>query len=236
MDPTIIGEWALIAIIFASAVGYSYLLGDYFVRAGILLLGWKRIPTLRKWGVDRDLFFPRPLWGFISSAILIAIFAAFLFLVAAAILGILIDETLFTAEVWEKIFFIAVIPFALGGCLAYARIWNILTKIDKLTRLPKHFHQQFSKTELLSMYEALRFAPPIFWEEYANLSIDQISYEMNHQYRESAAPFRHSSTTINNNTMLVVGFAVLVVTIASLILSAAVDANELSSLLDKISG
>ncbi len=124
------------------------------------------------------------------------------------------------------------VPFSCGILLAYARIWNILEKIDKLTKLPSPFHKQFRVTELLSMYEALRFAPPIFWEEYCNLEEGQISYDNNRRYRESAAPFQHSSLNVNNKLMLGIAIFVLIFTAVSV----AIGVINLLPLLDKSGG
>ena len=228
MNSEIIAEWVIVSIIFASMLAYSFFLGDYIVRAGFRWLGRSRVSVYRKWGVEQDLFYPSPLWGFIALGIVIVVFAALTFLFSMVIVAIFMQKPVFTEEVLERTFSIAMIPFVLGFFTEQARIWNILEKIDKLNKLPPHFHQKFSVTELLSMHEALRSAPSIFWEEYSNLEKWQINNDTNRRYRENAAPFRHNRLHTNNKVMLGITIALFVLTV----IAVAIGAADLLSLLD----
>ena len=220
MNTEIVAVWVFVGLIFASMLAYSFFLGDYIARAGFRWLGRNRVLVYRKWGVERDLFFPLPRWQFIAWGTVIVVFTAITFLVSAAVSAAFIQKTSLTKGILENTLAIAAIPFTWGILVAYVRIWNILERIDKLTKLPPHFHERFSVTELLSMYEALRSAPPIFWEEYSNLEERQMDSDINRRYRENAAPFRHNSLNINNKAMLGIAIAVLIFTAISVVIGA----------------
>ena len=110
----------------------------------------------------------------------------------------------------------------IGLTVRSERIKNIADKTKTLNNLKEVFHQKFSVSELLSMYEALRPAPPLFWEEYANLPDEQVTQETNRIYRERAAPYGHSQASKYNRT-------VIVVAVLTLLLTAILVAKELLS-------
>ena len=56
----------------------------------------------------------------------------------------------------------------IGLMVESERVKNITDMTKKLDDLKEAFHERFSISELLSMYEGLRPAPPLFWEEYLN--------------------------------------------------------------------
>ena len=54
------------------------------------------------------------------------------------------------------------------------------------------------------MHEALRPAPPLFWEEYACLPFYQVTVETNRSFRERAAPYGNNRSIRYNRIMIVV--------------------------------
>lgn len=78
----------------------------------------------------------------------------------------------------------------------HERLRKANRKIHELDSLGPIFHQRFPPSELLSMYECMASAPPLFWAEYKNLKEWQISEATNRKYRERVAPYNireHSS-------------------------------------------
>ena len=60
---------------------------------------------------------------------------------------------------------------------------------------------------MLSVYESLRHAPQLFWDEYADLTDDKVNEETNSKYREIAAPFHQNWS--RQTTIILVGIAVI---------------------------
>ena len=63
-------------------------------------------------------------------------------------------------------------------------------KRRELEGLRPIYRQRFPASELMSMYDCLRVAPRVFWEEYKDLPDVQVSEATNRRFRERAAPYR----------------------------------------------
>ena len=90
-------------------------------------------------------------------------------------------------------------------------------KRQKLEALPKVFYERFSVSEILSMYECLRAAPGIFWEEYTNLQDWQVSRATNQVFRERVAPFGVSQADTHQRAILVLTILTVGVALLSLL-------------------
>ena len=82
------------------------------------------------------------------------------------------------------------------------------------------FRAKFSVAEIWSMYESLRHAPALFWEEYKNLPDVEVNESNNHRFRERVAPYSHIRTNTYNKIMAVA--AVLTVALTMFLSLAAV--------------
>ena len=76
------------------------------------------------------------------------------------------------------------------------------------------FHARFRVTEILSMYECLKVAPSIFWEEYTNLPAVQINEATNRRFRERVAPY--SNRTNENIQRAILRVTIIAVVLATL--------------------
>ena len=84
-------------------------------------------------------------------------------------------------------------------------------KRRELAGLRQVYHQRFPVSELLSMYECLRVAPRVFWEEYKDLPAVQVNETTNRRFRERAAPYSsRGGDGFQRKTLIVAGVAVLV--------------------------
>ncbi len=216
MNTEIIAEWFVVSITFAATVMYSYFLGRYVVQVIFRLSRRDRMPIYRKWGVERDLLDPRPLWWFIAWGVIIVIVFGITFPFSAAIINDWKPQPIIGYDAWEIIITITISLLTIGILVETEKITKHMNKVDKLEQLPPHFHKFFSITELLAMYENLQHAPPIFWEEYSKLDKRQISHDMNRRFRENAAPFRRKRIDLHNNVMLWIGIIGLLVAVVLL--------------------
>lgn len=205
-------DWMFIVFVLALMAGYCYLLGHYLAQAIERLDFHSRRPSYRKWGVEQDVFWPASLLWFIGIGIVFGLIAPLTVLVALLIEipeiglpGIDNDPRMFTI-------LIAVYALVLGFSVKAQAIDKIREKIKKLEDLGEVFGQRFSVLELLSMYESLRFAPQVFWEEYSKLPDAQINEEMNRKYRELAAPYLYAQSSRHSRIVITVAIGTLALT------------------------
>ena len=78
------------------------------------------------------------------------------------------------------------------------------TKRGKLDALRPTFHNRFSVSEILSMYECLRWAPPVFWDEYTELPEAQINKATNQEFRNRASSFHLLNNQIHQRMALTI--------------------------------
>ena len=95
------------------------------------------------------------------------------------------------------------------------------TKREKLDALGPAFHTRLPISEILSMYECLRFVPPVFWKEYTELPEVQINSATNQEFRNRTSPYQVLESQIAQRvalTIAVVALAVAALSVASLFL------------------
>ena len=135
-----------------------------------------------------------PSWWIVVDSTFIVGCSAYLSWIASIFIDILINDYGINSVIIRVAISVAVIVFAIGIVKEFTRTEKIRTKIDRLDNLGPRFHQLFTKSELLSMYEALQFAPSTFWDEYSTLEKWEINENTNRKFREMAAPYQHSDT------------------------------------------
>ena len=87
------------------------------------------------------------------------------------------------------------------------------TKRDKLDALRPIFHARFSVSEILSMYECIRLAPSVFWNEYKGLPEWRISRATNQEFRNRASSYHVRDSQIHQRTAIIIAvIAVLAAT------------------------
>ena len=220
MNDATYADWGLVIFFFSVMCMASFTLGDAVIQTVLRIKSRKRRASYVKWGVAADLFRPNQVVWFVVWSGLSILGTAFAFFISFVSTILVTGESTSTADRFYYTFVFANYAFLVGSTVEGERVRKITEKTRKLDDLRKVFHERFSVSEILSVYEGLRFAPTLFWEEYANLDDDQISRETNRSYLERAAPFVHSQTS--RHTIIVIIVAVL-----TLILTAVVAAKEL---------
>ena len=206
-------EWAIVVALFGVMSLCAYGLGDYVAQTVVRLRTRSKAASYEKWGVTSDLYKNQPLIWFISGSVFFVTASALTFLLA------FVSTVLITAEtttVGSRLYFTGLIAFYVlyFGCLIeVGRVRKITDKVQALDNLKAAFHQRFAVTELLSMYETLRQAPDLFWEEYTQLPDEAVREETNREYRVRAEPYRNAQSRQENR---------LAITIATLTLIAAI--------------
>ena len=105
----------------------------------------------------------------------------------------------------------------LAGWLGAAEYLALNAKRRELDDLRLIFHTRFPVSEILSMYECLRAAPRVFWEEYTSLPAVQVNEATNRKFRERVGPYAtHRNENIQRTILAVAAITVLVTLVALL--------------------
>ena len=203
-------NWAFVIFIFGLMSANAFCLGR------IILQGWLRLSQktnrsrYRTWGVEKDLVWG-PQWKWlIFWGIVIAVGAAYTFAFAlASTLLVTEDSGLGVGQVYDTFsyFFIA---FLLGVAIEVQHLEDVQRKVKRFEGLREVFRSRFRPSDLLSVYESMKQAPPLFWEEYTQLPEEEVNEETNQKYRERAAPYRYNLSIRHNIIVIVVGVLALV--------------------------
>lgn len=188
-------DWVIFVIVVVGMAGYTYLLGQHFSEAAGRWLFLGRHLVYQKWGVDRDVFWPNSRLQFIGLGILIGLGTG----VMVGLAHFNDSPKAVAGEVgiglYDLLVSVGSYGFIIGAVLKAQTVFRAHRQVEDLEGLGEVFHQRFARSELLSMYEALRLAPRLFWEEYSKLSEHEISEQSNNKYRMRAAPYLHKQSS-----------------------------------------
>ena len=209
-------EWISAIFFLLLMVTYSFALGDYLYQAITRVQTRTIRQMLRKWDVNKDLFRPTSVAWFTILGIALGLSTAFTvfvgYLASVDLLSDLPVAKALDVEPRDFVVSIAAYAFFVGLIIKYQSTLDISSKVKKLNNLREVYHQRFQVSELLSMYESLRSAPDLFWEEYANLPDNEVNEESNSRYRERAAPYHHSQSSRYNRIVITVAGLTLLLT------------------------
>ena len=214
-----LSHWAVVTFFFGLMCGYAFLLARIVFQVALRLS--KRIDRslYRKWGLEEDLYWPLSGAWFIGWGVLVVLGAAFTFVFALFSTLLVTDASRVGGDQIYETFNFFFIGLILGATVEWQRFENIQRKVKKLDGLRQIFHDRFSVSELLSVYESLQHSPPLFWDEYTQLADDEVDEETNRKYRERSDPYRYSQSSRHNRI-------IIVVTILTLIVGAILAARE----------
>ena len=213
-------EWTFVIFLLGLMSACSFAFGDLATQVILRLKIRGERSSYQKWGVAKELFRPNSIAWLVGWGIVVVISTVFTFFLAFVSTVLVAEGTTSGADRFQYTLIVAMYAALIGLMVESERVKNITDMTKKLDDLKEAFHERFSISELLSMYEGLRPAPPLFWEEYANLPDDKINHETNHSYRERAAPYGHSQSSKYNRI-------VIVVAVLTLLLTAILAAKEL---------
>lgn len=107
-----------------------------------------------------------------------------------------------------------------------ALMWSLIrlssfdTKQRKLNALPKDFEDCYTVLEILSLYDSLRYAPPIYWETLAATPVKELTPELLAKYSGYAQPYQHKHFSNQNRLIVLVaiilGLPVIALTVLGL--------------------
>ncbi len=209
-------EWSIVVFLFLLMFAYNWFFGQHLYQLIVRLVFHRSRATYRKWGVEKQIFQPVSNVWFAVSAAVIVLFTGL------AILGALFSTVLITGK-WpfgfDQLHTTSTLAFSvsyLSFFVEMQRTESAFVKVRRLNRLRDVFHTQLAVTELLSVYESLRSAPDLYWEEFSNLSDERVNGSAVREYMTLSDPFRHSQSLDYHKIVI----ALMVLTIAIGIIAA----------------
>ena len=207
-----LASWGLVVFLFGFMCLSSYELGGYVTQLIFRLRSRHRRPSYEKWGVVSDLFRPVSNAWFTVWGVFFLFATLFVGLLAFGSTALLIEETLPTRDQLYQTLTFAMYALFMGLMMESERINRITDKTSKLDDLREVYHERFKVSELLSMYECLKTAPPLFWDEYTKLSDEEISEDTNWSYRVRANPYSNLQSGRYTRVIIVVAILTLLLT------------------------
>ncbi len=208
------GIWAWAIILFGIMCYLAYVLGEIVTQVGLRFVLRNRRESYDRWGVAVDLFETESFIRSVGRAGLYVVGTLLSGLLAHGSTSFLMGEVTWIRNPLELTFFVAVCAILLGNMVVVIRFSELHEKAIKLENLREVFHQRFQKSDLLSVYESLQAAPPLFWEEYTQLPDDEISEDTNQKYRERAEPYNNMQFKKYTRIIISLAFLTLILTLA----------------------
>ena len=162
MSDVSLAHWGLVIFLFGLMCVYAFALARYLVQLALRLSEKKNRGFYGKWGVDEVLFWPTSSAWFVAWGLVVFIFTGFTFLFTLFSTLLLTDATRIGGDQIYETFTFFSIAFILGAAVEFQRFEDVRRKVTKLEGLRETFHKRFRTAELLSIYESLQHAPPLF--------------------------------------------------------------------------
>ena len=210
--------WIFVVSTFGGMIFVAFKLGVYFTQGAFRVKSQKcekRLKSYEKWGVTTVLFRPDSLKKYVICTVCLLLLTALMALLALLSTTLVIEDSLPGAGDVSYTVIIAAYGVLLGVLVESERIRKITDMTTSLDALRRVFHLRFRPTELLSIYESLRFAPPKFWEEYSRLPAHEINPDTNHRYRQSASVYSNIQFGQYHRITIVVGVLTVFLAVAS---------------------
>ena len=197
----------------AAACVYMFISGRNVYKLGLRIYVSKTrsdiVSRYNHWGMEKEVFGESTLFWLMSGAVLGSLTIGGIFwLIAPATAPISVEPT--TTAIYLAIFFWMPVY---GGMQDYRNAEN---KRERLDALHPAFHARFPVSEILSMYECLRLAPAIFWQEYSKLPDGRINTATNQEFRTRVNSFHLLDSQINQRMMLAVAVIAIIAVVPSL--------------------
>ena len=167
--------WGVIVFSHLLMVLYCYLLGSHSLQLLSRKFDRKTREKYRRWKVDQDLFPPTSALSITAKIASLILLVTITVSLAAGSTYLLVESVQISIDQTKTTLILAADAMFLGCLGGYSRFWSMNEKIKQLEALRMVFRAKFSVAEIWSMYESLRHAPALFWEEYKNLPDVEVS-------------------------------------------------------------
>ena len=80
-------------------------------------------------------------------------------------------------------------------------------KVKALLGLPQGFLDRYDKLEILSLYDGLSHAPPIYWNTFAGTPVEELTPEILERFIGYAQPYQHHHSSGQNRRLMAITLA-----------------------------
>ncbi|MXZ90164.1 MAG: hypothetical protein F4W95_00580 [Chloroflexi bacterium] len=195
-DPNIFEAYVWFAISVLNFIALGRSLSKWVLWRCMTRIYPRAYASYLRWGMEREVENQAQTWLHgtmfpvlvLLSFVTVSIFTTTLAPILTEAMGFL--DTLGELSVFWAVAFLVSIIWVLQEHTIFDR------KRQALDDLRPTYRQRFTPSELLSMYECLRAAPPLFWREYQNLPDVQVTEATNQKFRERAAPYSSRGSNV----------------------------------------
>ena len=200
--------WYAISLLNVVVIGRS--LSKLFIWLYMTKLRPEAYANYQHWGMEKEIENQVQAWLHIAMLPLLALWSLCTIPAVVATAAPIIAKSIGFLDTTVQQVLVWLVAFLSATAWVFLEHDAIDRKRQELESLRSIYRRRFPVTELLSMYECLRVAPRIFWEEYKDLPDVQISEATNQKFRERAAPFSSSGgNTLQRRAIVIAVFAVL---------------------------
>lgn len=181
------GIWYAISVLNVVAIGRS--LSKIILWLYMTRLRPGAYANYRHWGMEKEVENQVQPWLHIPMILFLALWALWTIPIVVTTLAPIIAESIRFLDTPGQLSLVWLVAFFSAVLWVLQDIATLDRRRHELESLRPVYHRRFPVSELLSMYECLRVAPRIFWEEYKTLPDVQVNEATNQRFRERAAPY-----------------------------------------------
>ena len=186
--------WYAISILNVVAVGR--ILAKLFLWLYMTKLRSRIYAAYRNWGMEKEVDYQFQAWLNFAMLPLLAFWSLWTIPAVVIAAAPVIAKFIGFLDKPRQLVLVWLVAFLSAMVWVFQEHNTLNRKLWDLESLRPVYRRRFPVSELLSMYESLRVAPRIFWEEYKSLPDPQVNEATNRKFRERAAPYRSGGGSV----------------------------------------
>ena len=203
------GIWCGTSFLNVVAVGRS--VSKSFAWLYITKLRPRILAGYRRWSMEREAEKLSQVWMHVAMSPLLALWSLWTLGITMTTFAPVVGEATNFLDTPVQIILFWLVAFLVSVAWVNNEHDAFDRKRRELEKLRPVYRRRFPASELLSMYDCLSVAPPVFWEEYKDLPYMQVNEATNRKFRERAAPYAaQGGDALQRKTLIIAVAAVLV--------------------------
>ena len=174
-----------------------------------------------QWGLDKEMYGPSSLkddiWVSSGITFFLALYSGYNYFWLVGIEADINRWYDIDSQIVRAYFTLCGIVWYIGIMWNIVRLSGFFSKAEALNRLSEEFWNCYTKLDILSLYDNLRFAPSIYWEKFAATPVNELTPQLLEKYSGYAKPYQHHHFA-NQNKMIL--FVAIMVGIPAIIIAA----------------
>ena len=182
--------WYATSVLNVVAIGRT--LSKLFLWLYMTKLRPESYANYRHWGMEKEVENRVQAWLHIAMLPLLGLWSLWTLPIVITTLAPILAESIGFLDTSGQLTLVWLVAFFSAVAWVLQEHGTLDRKRQEFESLRPVYQRRFPVSELLSMYECLRVAPRIFWEEYRNLPDAQVNEATKQKFRERAAPYTRS--------------------------------------------